>query len=403
LTFDVRATSTIEEFTEAVLAIGQYFTLEASSERMERFSKNLPFDRMFACREDGQLVGGAGSFRFEITVPGSSVATAGVTVVGTYPTHRRRGVLRSLMRAQLDDCHARGEPLAALWSSEETIYGRFGYGVASWVGNVSIPREAEFAVPVESRRRLRIVDQPEALEGFPVVWEQVRGQIPGMLERTPNWWEYRILFDSPDTRSGGGPKRLVVLERDGEPEGYAIYRHRPAWEQGVASGEIEIVEAIAFDGSATAELWRFLLDIDWAATITASRLPPDHQLFHLLANPRRLKYQLYDGLWLRIVDVGAALSARSYAGDGTIVFEVTDAFCPWNEGRWKLEDGAASRTDDEPDLRCDVAVLGSTYLGAIAFSELARAGRLEEVRPGVAAAADALFSWPRAPWCPEIF
>ena len=404
MSFDVERTTSLEEFTAAVLAIGQYFSLEADSDRFDRFSKNLPFERMFGAREDGQVVGGAGSFQFEVTVPGGAgVPAAGVTVVGTSPTHRRKGVLRALMRAQLDDVHERGEPLAMLWASDEMIYGRFGYGMASWVGEAAIPREAQFTVPVENSRRLRFVEKDEAMSLFPQVWEQVRPHIPGMLNRTPTWWEWRILFDSPDNRDGGGPKRLVVLERDGQPEGYAVYRHRPKWEQGMPAGEIEAIEAIALDGPPTAELWRYLLDIDWAAKVTAWLLPLDHQLFHLLANPRRMSFRIFDGLWVRLVDVGAALSARAYAGDGRIVFDVVDSFCPWNEGRWKLEGGEASRTDEEPDLRCDVQLLGSTYLGAVTFSELLRVGRLEELRPEAAARADAFFSWPRAPWCPEIF
>ena len=403
MTFDVQRCTNLEEFSQALLAIGQYFSLEPGADRMERFSKNLPFERMHAAREDGQIVGGAGAFGFETTVPGATVPTSGVTVVGTYPTHRRRGVLRALMRAQLDDVHERGDPIAMLWASEETIYGRFGYGLASWVGEASLPREAPFTVPVEPSRRLRLVEKAEAQELFPPVWERLRPQIPGMLSRTSTWWEWRILFDSPENREGGGPKRFVVLERDGQAEGYAVYRHRPKWEHGIPAGEVEVLEAIALDGGATAELWRYLLDIDWAAKVTAWLLPIDHQLFHLLANPRRMNYRVFDGLWVRLVDVGRALAARSYSGEDRIVFDVVDGFCPWNEGRWQLEGGEASRTDGEPDLRCDVAVLGSTYLGAITFSELLRAGRLEELRPGAAAEADALFSWPRAPWCPEIF
>jgi predicted acetyltransferase len=116
-----------------------------------------------------------------------------------------------------------------------------------------------------------------------------------------------------------------------------------------------------------------------------------------------MNYRVFDGLWVRLVDVGAALSARSYAADGAVVFDVLDAFCPWNEGRWKLADGSATRTDDAADIRCDVTILGSAYLGAIGFSELLRAGRLEELTAGAGAKADLLFSWDRAPWCPEIF
>jgi predicted acetyltransferase len=358
---------------------------------------------MHAARENGRIVGGAGAFPFEMSVPGRTVSTAGVTVVGTYPTHRRRGVLRAMMRAQLDDVHERGEPVAALFASEETIYGRFGYGMASYMGEASLPREAQFAVPLDARGRVRLVEKEEALELFPQVWEAVRPQIPGMLGRTRSWWEYRILFDPPDNRDGGGPKRLVVLEADDGAEGYAVYRHRPKWEDGVPVGEVEVIEAIAHDGRPTAELWRFLLDIDWAARITAWLLPVDHQLFHLLATPRRMRFRVGDGLWVRLVDVGAALSARDYATDGSVVFEVVDPFCPWNDGRWKLEDQEATRTRAAADLRCDVTALGTVYLGAFTFSELVRAGRVEELQPGAAARADPMFSWNRAPWCPEIF
>jgi predicted acetyltransferase len=407
MSFQVARCADLDEFKHAVVAIGQYFGLvasdESTSDRMERFSKNLPIERMHAAREDGRIVGGAGAFPFEMTVPGRTVPTAGVTVVGTYPTHRRRGVLRALMRAQLDDIHERGEPLAALFASEETIYGRFGYGMASFLGEITVPRESPFAIPLEPQGRLRLVEKDEALELFPQVWDVVRPQIPGMLARSRNWWEYRILYDTPENREGGGPKRLVVLERDGRPEGYAVYRHKPKWEHGVPDGDVEVIEAIALDGSPTAEIWRFLLDIDWAARATAWLVPIDHQLFHLLAHPRRMQFRIFDGLWVRLVDVGEALSARDYSADGAVVIEVKDDFCPWNEGRWKLADGEAKRSRATADLRCDVTELGSVYLGAFTFSELVRAGRVEELEPGAAARADPMVAWNRAPWCPEIF
>ena len=370
---------------------------------MERFSKNLPVERMHAAREGGVTVGGAGAFPLEVSVPGASVPAAGVTVVGTYPTHRRRGVLRSLMRAQLDDVRERGEPLAILWASEDTIYGRFGYGMASQCAEVSVPKEfSAYAQQLDREGTLRIVEADEALTLFPRVWNKVRGLTPGMIRRTRTWWEYRILFE----QRGGeedGPKRLVVLERGGRPEGYAIYRHKPKWEAGVSNSELEVVEAVALDGQPTAELWRYLLDIDWAARITAHLLPVDHPLWWLLAHPRRMRPRIGDGLWVRLVDVGEALAARSYAADGSVVFDVVDEFCPWNSGRWRLSDGRAKRTRVAAQLRCDVTALGSVYLGGFSFSELVRGGRVEELRRGAAARADAMFATHRAPWCPEVF
>ena len=404
-TFRVRPCRDLDEFSQAVFAIGQYFGMEPTEERMERFSKNLPIERMHAATESGTIIGGAGAFPFELTVPGAVVPTAGVTVVGTFPTHRRRGVLRAMMRAQLDDVHERGEPLALLWASEDTIYGRFGYGMASVVGSVSIPSDATaFARPLEREGSLRIVAQDEALRLFPRVWDQVRRKTPGMIARTRNWWEFRILFQPPAGGGGeDGPKRFVVLEKDGRPEGYAIYRHKPKFEDGEFSSELQVVEAVALDGRPTAEIWRYLLDIDWSTKTTADLLPADHPLWWILATPRRMKLRMGDGLWVRLVDVGAALSAREYAADGALVLDVIDEFCPWNAGTWRVSGGRAKRTTTAAQLRLDVSALGCAYLGAFSFSQLVRGGRVEELRRGAAARADAMFAAERAPWCPEIF
>jgi predicted acetyltransferase len=405
MAFRVRPCRDLEEFSQAVFAIGQYFGMEQTEERMERFAKNLPIERMHACREDGVTVGGAGAFPFELTVPGAVVPTAGVTVVGTFPTHRRRGVLRAMMRAQLDDVHARGEPLALLWASEDTIYGRFGYGMASQCAEISIPRQhSAFARPFEREGTVRLLDAGEALGLFPRVWDVVRRKTPGMLARTRNWWEYRILFEVPGSATeGAGPKRFVVLERAGRAEGYAIYRHKPKWTDGISDSELHVVEAVALDGRPTAEIWRYLLDIDWAVRTTASLLPVDHPLWWLLATPRNMRPRIGDGLWVRLVDVGAALSARSYAGEGAVVLDVVDDFCPWNAGRWRVTGRGAKRTTSAAQLRLDVSALGSAYLGAFSFSGLVRGGRVEELRRGAAARADAMFAAERAPWCPEIF
>jgi predicted acetyltransferase len=162
-------------------------------------------------------------------------------------------------------------------------------------------------------------------------------------------------------------------------------------------------EAIGVTSQATAEIWRFLLDIDWQATIKASLLPPDHPLFLLLANPRRADYKLLDGLWVRLVDVGAALSGRAYAGTGRVVFDIRDAVCPWNEGRWGVSAEGATRTDDDAEIALDVSTLASAYLGSTSFAQLRGALRLEEISHGAVERADALFSWRPLPWCPEIF
>ena len=403
MSFDVRPCSSEEEFGRAFFAIGQYFGAEPTEEQVQRWLRLIRLERMHAAWDGDAIVGGAGAFEFDLSVPGGSVPTAGVTVVGVYPTHRRRGVLRSLMRAQLDDVHARGEPLAALWASEETIYGRFGYGIASWCGEVEVRRShSAFALPFERAGRIRLVEADEALELFPDVHEAVRAERPGMFRRTRDWWELRRMLDPPERRDGG-PKRFVVHETDGRATGYAIYRHKPSFENAVSTGKIFVIEALGATPEATREVWRYLLDIDWAASVEAELLPPDHPLLFLLANPRWSRFRLYDALWVRLVDVGAALSGRSYGDGEPVVFEVRDAFCGWNEGRWRLADGRAERTDEEADLRLDADVLGAAYLGGVRFAQLREGLRLEELREGAVDRADALFAAPLHPWCPEIF
>jgi predicted acetyltransferase len=404
VSFEIRACENAEELCDAVFAIGQYFGWKPGPEDAERIQRVLPLDRVLAAREDGRVVGGAGAFPFELSVPGGSLRCGGISVVGVFPTHRRRGVLRAMMRRQLDDLHAWGEPLAALWASEETIYGRFGYGRASLVGTIELTRDrSAFAVPFDPDGTVRLVDADEVPTLFAPVWERLREQTPGVHGRPEAWWRDRVVFDPPERRGGAGPKRFVVHANADGVQGYAIYRHKVEFEHGVSVGTLVIVEAIGATPAATRDLWRFLFDIDWAATATASLLPPDHPLWFLLAEPRRMRYRMGDGLWLRLVDVGAALSGRTYDGDGEVLFDVVDSFCPWNEGRWRLTGGEATRTDDDADLRLDVSALASAYLGGFSFRELARGLRVEELRPGGLARADALFHFPVHPWCPEIF
>ena len=400
--FDVRACADQDEYGRAIGAIGQYFNPPPSEELYERWVKMLPHERMHAAFEDGAIVGGAGAFPFELSVPGGSLPCAGVTAVGVHPTHRRRGVLRSMMDAQLRDVHERGEPIAALWASEETIYGRFGYGIASWAGELSVPHEWDaFAQPLTSAATTRFVTPEEAREFFPPIYDAVRRERPGMMSRNEVWWEERHLRQ--EEHESEAPRRFVVLELDGEPLGYAIYRTHFSFDGGSASSRLAVREALGATPQATAAIWRFLLDVDWMATVQVSIAPPDHPLFLLLANPRRARYRMGDGLWVRVVDLPAALSGRAYGEGGSLVLEVRDAICEWNDGRWKLDGGACEPTGDEPDLALDVSALGFAYLGAVSFRQLRDALRVEELKAGGIERADALFAWRPLPWCLEIF
>jgi predicted acetyltransferase len=400
--FDVRACAGQEEYNRAVGAIGQYFNPPPNEEFLERFAQTLPHERMHAAFDGKQIVGGAGAFPFELSVPGGSLPCAGITAVGVQPTHRRRGVLRSMMDAQLRDVHEHGEPIAALWASEETIYGRFGYGIAAWAGGMAVPHEWDaFAEPLERAGTTRFVTSEEALELFPPIYDAVRRERPGMTSRSESWWQNRQLRMAEDEASA--PRRFVVLELDGEPVAYAIYRTLFSFAGGSATSRLVVREALGTTPWATAAIWRFLLDVDWMATVELSLAPPDHPLLLLLASPRRAQYGFSDGLWIRIVDLPAALSGRAYGEGEPLVLEVRDAICDWNDGRWLVDAGECSRTDEEPDLAMDVSALGSAYLGAVSFTELRAALRVEELREGAVMRADALFAWRPLPWCLEIF
>jgi predicted acetyltransferase len=405
MAWEVRPTADLEEFVDAVGAISHYFGSERSLERAERFAKVLPLERMHGAFDGDRIVGGAGAFPFELTVPGGPIACGGVTVVGVLPTHRRRGVLTAMMRTQLEDIRERGEPIAALWASEEVIYRRFGYGLASLAGEIELASGyAGLRQASEPGATVRLITLEEAKTLLPPVYDRVREATPGMFRRTTDWWELRTLDDPPERRQGGGVKNAILLELDGEPAGYALYRVYPKFEQGSAAGHLEVIEALADGPVATRELWRVLLDMDWKATLKAFLLPIDHPLQHQLSYPRRMRMRIGDGLWVRLVDVGAALSARAYGADGPVVLEVEDAFLTENAGRWRIAGGKAERTEDAADLALDVGELGSAYLGGFTFAELVRAGVVRELNDGGAARADAVFltAGPK-PWCPEIF
>ena len=392
-----------EEVGSALAPIWHYFGRGIVEEDVERLSRILPAERVHAAFADGSIVGGAGAYALQLTVPGGAVVpTAGVMAVGVLPTHRRRGILTQLMRRQLEEAHERGEPLAALYASEGAIYGGYGYGVASFAGEISVEREhAAFDGSAEPVGSTRLVTHEEALEAFPQVYDRVRAETPGMFERSRDWWEIRRL--TPRPWMAGAEIARVVLEVEGRPEAYAAYTVSFAMEHGATSSTLQVVEAIGTSPAATSSIWRYLLEMDWYARLTCDFLPLDHPLLFLLREPRRLRFMIGEALWVRLLDVGTALSVRSLREGEPVAVELSDELCPWNEGRWLISAVGAERTKDEPDLRLDVRELGSVYLGGFTFAELAWAGRVEELRDGGVARADELFRTERQPWCPELF
>jgi len=402
----IRTVRSPAELEAAIGIIGHYFGDPWTSEDAERVSRVLPLDRMHVALDGDAAVGGSGAYPFELTIPGARLPCAGVTLVGVLPSHRRRGILDRMMRAQLADIRERGEPIAALWASEETIYGRFGYGLAAQDVMIRAVRAQAALQPGLPGREgtVRLVGPEEALEQFPRIYDRVRRRSPGFVSRSRAWWETRQLDDRPERRRGAGKLNRLLVELDGRPVGYALYRIKLEFEDAVNKSQVKVVEAIGDSPAATRELWRYLLAIDWVDEIHADLLAPDHPLFLLVQRPNLLGWKVFDGLWLRLVDVGAALAARAAATDGRVTFDVcADPVVPDNVGVWSVEDGVARRSRGRADVRLDVQALASAYLGGFTFAELARAGRVEEVARGGVARADALYRVDAKPWCPENF
>jgi predicted acetyltransferase len=405
MTIEYRSPSAEEGIVPALATTYQAFGEHVQDYDREHLPKLMPTDRIHCAFDNGRPIATAAAFAFELTIPGGGqLPTGGVTWVGVLPSHRRRGVLTELMRRQLNDLHDRGEPLAALWASESAIYGRFGYGSAapafSLNGKTAGFRLRDNPDPVGT---VRLIEREEAREAFPPIYEQVRPTVPGMLTRTQEVWDVYRLADEEFMRHGAGPKFYALYERDGVAEGYATYRIKSNWKKGIPQSELRVIEAIATGPIAVRELWRFLFSVDLVSTVDAWLFDPGSPLFLSVLDLRRLEPRLSDGLWLRLVDVEAALRARSYWEGEPVVLEVTDELCSWNAGRHRVGGGVAERTDDAADLRLDVADLAIAYFGAFDFERLADALRVEELRPGALSRASLLFRTPRLPFCPEVF
>jgi predicted acetyltransferase len=352
-----------------------------------------------------------------MAVPGAVLPVAGVSYVSVLPTHRRRGILRSMMRRQLTDIAARGEePVAALWASEAPLYGRYGYGRASTDavfrfkrGEGAIPGEADPALT------LRLVHPADALPELTQVHDTVLVTQPGFFERSDAWWA-RTLWDPEGSRGGTGPLRCLIASDEAGPRGYALYSALQRWDHGeyLPDGLVTIRELIAADPAASAALWRDLLSRDLAAEFIAAHRPPDDPLLYQLADPRRARPMVSDGLWVRIVDLPRALASRAYACPVDVVLEVTDSLLPSNAGRWRLRADApgapgpaggvrCERTSEAASVALDVRELGAAYLGGTRLGALAGAGLVTEIRPGALGPLSAAMTWDPAPWCPVIF
>jgi predicted acetyltransferase len=392
-----------DELRAAMEAAEGAFGSELEDHDWERERKILPPSRALAAYDGDKAVGLAAAYAFDLSIPGGELPCAGVTWVGVLPTHRRRGILRDFMQRQLEDVHGWGEPLAALWASEASIYGRFGYGAAvPGIVAKSNPRRFTLEHDPPSNLSVRLTNAEEAYRLFPSIYDRFRTGRAGMLSRSEPWWKELRLADPKEWRRGASQKFYAVAEVDGNAEGYTTYRVKDEWEEGFAKGEVRVVELFGTSSAVELELWRYLHSIDLTVKVDIFSLDPASALFLNVRDPRALGLRLADALWLRLVDLDAALKARSYKPGESIVLEVSDEVCPWNAGRYRVGDDAG-RTEDTADLALDVADLAAAYLGAFDFHRLVHAGRASERRDGAAEAATLLFRTDLPPYCPEVF
>lgn len=398
-----------DEFPALHAVLAHAFGGAPDEETDARERELLEFDRTLAAFDGDELVGSAAAFSLELTVPGGSVPAAGVTWVGVLPTYRRRGLMTSLMRRQLDDIHEAGrEPIAALWASEPPIYGRFGYGLAAPVVRLTVQRSAKALRTVAGAAglRARLVEPDEAVALVQPIYDHDRGRRAGMFALSAGWQQLRTYLPAHE-REGASPLRTVLIE-DGEGvRAYARYVTRAEWTAGGPESTVVVRDVHARDPAAGAAVWGYLLDIDLSAKVEIRLRPPDDPLLGLLVNPRRAGIGIGDGLYVRLVDVGAALSARTYTAPVDVVLDVSDEFCPWNGGRWRLvgdpTGGRCASTGDPADLRLDVRELGAAYLGGTSLFALADAGLVTERTAGAVRELSTALHHEPAPWCPIIF
>ena len=381
----------------------------------------LEFDRSLAAFDGGTLVGTAAAYSFQLTVPGRrALPAAGITWVAVLPSHRRRGVLSSLMRRQLADVRDRGEPIAVLWASESVIYSRYGYGRAMWHADFTLYRgEGTLArtAPADSGLRLRIADPQAALAELAKVYDAVLPSRPGFIARNEPRWQ-GVVNDPPDRRHGSSPLHCVLAEDDSGPRGYALYSAAHHWDRDTSLPDdaLFVREMVGVDAAASAALAADLLSRDLTTEFRIRGRPVDDPLLYQLADPRRARPRLKDALWVRIIDVPGALARRRYSGPADVVIEVRDDLLPSNAGRWRLTTGAPASdgcgleascgpagASGAADVMLDVTELGAAYLGGTSLGALAAAGLVTEGRPGAVRQLSAALSWDLAPWCPVNF
>ncbi|MET8248519.1 GNAT family N-acetyltransferase [Streptomyces sp. NPDC005202] len=353
------------------------------------------------------------SFPQELTaVGGTPVPADAITNVTVTATHRRRGLLTRMMAQELAAAKERGDVVATLIAAEYPIYGRYGFGPATWTTKwtVDVPRaglDPRWSGP-EDGGRIDLVDSEDVRKIGPELHERLRRIQPGAVNRTERWWQVSTGALRVDRVAWTEPFHAVYRGADGTVEGLVTYVCDNHW--GDAKQPLDtakVKDLIAVTPAAERALWRHLCSIDWITQVKSGRRAPDDLLPLFLPDPRAARITTQaDFLWVRILDVVRALEARTYEGAGSLVLEIVDRD-GLTGGRLRLEaaaDGAScTPTTQSADLTLEVGELAALWLGDESAVRLAALGRVQEERAGAARVADALLRTSRRPWCPDMF
>ncbi|MFT3970309.1 MAG: GNAT family N-acetyltransferase [Micropruina sp.] len=373
----------------------------------------LTWDRTYGMVDAGRadrLVAMHASYPFSrCPVPGGRLPAAGLTWVAVHPEWRRRGVLRTMMAGHFEHRRAASEPISILFAAEPAIYGRFGYGLASKQLSLTMPRRAALR-EVSGAEGVTVRVETLDVNTHIAVVEELHGAVerPGWVTRETPQLRATSYADPAAFREGFEPARILIAERDGNAVGYALFRRRGGWESSGPTGVVRVREVVAADPAVSRMLWERLLDLDLTTEVTVAHLPVDDPLLNLLVDVRIAQPRWQDNLWLRIIDLPAALAGRRYQADLDVVLEVSDALLPDNAGRWRVRarafgDARVTRTSDEADLALDVREVGACYLGGTSLAELGAAGLVTALTPDALARTSAAFGWPVAPVAGWIF
>ena len=399
---------------------GAAFSCPFPAVELESLAKELPLDRSMAAFDGADLVATTASYRVSMTLPGLvRCEVAAVTDVSVAPTHRRRGLLREMMRRQLDDLRARQESVAVLYASEGGVYGRYGYGPATFGAHYVIDkRHARFfpaaarggTLSVSSGRSgsVKLVNREQAAEAFPAVYDVYVPTRAGELDRLRGVWA-ELLGEVGEAADATGQRFYACYEEGGRIDGYAVYRVAGIDPADRYRRGVFLEELCSLSGAGYVALWHYLLGIDLSEELRTRGRPLDEPLRYLLEDQRQLRTASWgDRTWVRLVDVARALALRRYEEEGELVLEVDDPFCPWNSGRYRLSvdgDGSADaeRVEAAADLVLPAEALGALYLGGVPFRSMCEVGRIEERADGATARADRMFLGPRPPFCTTNF